>query len=220
MDGTGELFADFIEAIDVTCHVVRYLPDKSLSDAELLRTVQSAAPASEPFVLVAESFSTPLAIQFAGANPSNLKGLVLCAGFATSPIRGPFRKICSLFAPLLFRLPLPKFADRIFLIGKNAPASLHARVVAAITAVQPKVLYARLRTIRSCDVRGALQQIAVPTLFIKAQHDRLVPAICLDEMQRIKPDMGVATIAGPHLILQREPEQAAQIIENFIKQLI
>lgn len=220
MDGTGELFADFIEATGLPCQIVRYSPDKSLSYAELLRIVRSAAPTSDPFVVVAESFSTPLAIQFAAANPPNLKGLVLCAGFATSPIRGPHRKICSLFAPLLFRLPLPGFVDGIFLLGKNASASLHARVIAALSAIQPKVLSARLRAIRSCDARGALQQIAVQTLYIQAQHDRLVPTTCIKEMREIKPDMNVATLAGPHLILQREPEQAAQIIANFIKQLV
>jgi hypothetical protein len=48
----------------------------------------------------------------------------------------------------------------------------------------------------------------------------LVPASCLEEMRQVKPNMRVMTIAGPHLILQREPEQAAAIIANFVKQLV
>jgi hypothetical protein len=53
---------------------------------------------SEPFVLLAESFSTPVAIRVAAENPTNLKGLILCAGFATSPVSGLPRMLGWLLA--------------------------------------------------------------------------------------------------------------------------
>jgi hypothetical protein len=43
--------------------------------------------------------------------------------------------------------------------------------------------------------------------------------MCLDEIQRIKPETAIAKIAGPHLILQREPQQAAEVVAGFARQL-
>ena len=64
MDGTGDLFADFVSALPdgFETGIVRYPTEIFLSYSELMPLVQSLAPASEPFVLVAESFSTPLAL--------------------------------------------------------------------------------------------------------------------------------------------------------------
>jgi hypothetical protein len=55
-------------------------------------------------------------------------------------------------------------------------------------------------------------------LYIQATKDKVVPNSCLDEIRRIKPDIRVAQIDGPHLILQREPEQSANIVAKFIEE--
>ncbi len=81
MDGTGELFDSFVKALpqSFTTEIVRYPPNRCLTSSELLHLVDSNAFGSEPFVLIAESFSSPLAIQWAATNPLNLKGLVISA---------------------------------------------------------------------------------------------------------------------------------------------
>jgi pimeloyl-[acyl-carrier protein] methyl ester esterase len=66
--------------------------------------VRASCPVSEPFVILAESFSSSPAIQYAATNPTNLKGLVLCSGFAASPIKGILRYIAWLIAPVMFRM--------------------------------------------------------------------------------------------------------------------
>src|SRR5580692_9853251 len=111
MDGTGNLFDGFIEALprEFETKTVRFPPDAIHSYGELFQIVQSAIPESDPFVLLAESFSTPLAIQCAAANPPNLKALVICAGFARSPARGPLRFVASHLAPHLFRFGISNF---------------------------------------------------------------------------------------------------------------
>ena len=126
MDGTGELFSEFVAALPPSCAtvIVRYPTEESLSYQELEGIVRAACPVSELFILVAESFSTPLAIKYAATHPANLAGMVLCAGFAASPVRGWRRLLVSLFAPLLLRVPLPNIALRFWLIGPDASASL------------------------------------------------------------------------------------------------
>jgi pimeloyl-[acyl-carrier protein] methyl ester esterase len=222
MDGTGELFVDFVNALPNTfsTKTVRYPPDQRLSYVELASLVQSAVPVSEPFVLLAESFSTPLAIQCAASNPPNLKGLVICAGFATSPVRGALRFLGSLASPILFRAGLPGFAARLFLIGSNAPSSLLAALIAAVSSVQPEVLSARVHEVFSCDARSALDKVAVPILYVKAKQDRLVHTWCVEEIRRIKPQVSVSTIVGPHLLLQREPRRTAEAVAEFVQGLI
>lgn len=219
MDGTGELFRYFVDALpgEFDTVTVRYPNNQHLSYSELLSFVRVACPVSEPLVLVAESFSTPLAIQYAATNPANLEGLVLCAGFATSPMRGWRRFVGVLLAPIMFRVALPKLAVKLWLVGSDAPPSLLAAVRVAISSVQPKVMAARARAVLACDARTELSQIAVPILYLQAKQDRLVGGTSLEEIRRIKPQMSVASLEGPHLLLQREPLRAAEVVVEFVR---
>jgi pimeloyl-[acyl-carrier protein] methyl ester esterase len=219
MDGTGELFSGFATALseEFEITIVRYPTGQTLSYAELESFVRGICPTSESFVLLAESYSTPLAIKYAASEPAGLKGLVLCAGFATSPVRGWRRLLALVFAPVAFYVPIPDLAARRWLVGTDAAPSLLAAMRAAIASVKPKVLVGRLRSALACDVRGEVEKIGVPTLYIRAEQDRLVSASCAEELKRIDPGMATATLAGPHLLLQRQPQQAAEIVLNFIR---
>jgi pimeloyl-ACP methyl ester carboxylesterase len=222
MDGTGELFADFIKALPVEseAEVLRYPADRFLSYEQLVPLTQSVFPTSEPFVLVAESFSTPLAMQLAATNPPNLKGVVLCAGFVTSPVRGRLRRLCLVFSPVLFSAGLPKSAARYWLAGSSASPTLLASVRAAISSVRPAVLSARLTAVLTCDARAELEKIVVPILYLQAEQDRLVNKSCIEEIRRIKPQTAVSVIDGPHLLFQREPQRSADVVTGFIQQLM
>jgi pimeloyl-ACP methyl ester carboxylesterase len=221
MDGTGELFADFIGALPPTfdARVVRYPRDKILSISESIALIESAEPAAEPFVLLAESFSSPLAVRFAATNPPSLKGLILCAGFVSSPAQGWRRIAASLLAPVLFRLHLHASAARLLLVGSHAPEALVQAVRSAVSSVSPAVLSSRLRTVLACDARAELAQVNVPILYLRATQDRLVPASSFKEIQRIKSRAELTSIPGPHLLLQREPGRAARAAVGFIERL-
>jgi pimeloyl-ACP methyl ester carboxylesterase len=221
MDFTGELFAEFIRALPVESKVkvLRYPADHFLSYHQLMSLTESAFPASEPFVLVAESFSAPLAMQLAAANPPNLKGVVLCAGFVTSPVRGPLRRLCCFFSPVLFSIGLPEIAVRHWLVGSSASPALLASVRAAISSVGPAVLSARLRAVLTCDASAELEKVAAPILYLQAEKDRLVKQSSLNEIRRIKPKTIAAVIPGPHLLFQREPQRAAEVLLEFVRQL-
>ena len=221
MDGTGELFQPFVNALhgEFKIFTVRYPSNRHLSAFELISIIREACPVSEPFVLVAESFSTPLAIQFAASRPDNLQGIVLCAGFATNPTHGWRRAFCSLLAPLIFYLPLPDFIARLWLVGPLAPPSFLKEVRAAISCVQPNVLATRLQAVLVCDASEALKQIAVPILYLQAKQNRLVSANCLEEIRQLKPQVTAASLEGPHLLLQCEPDSAAAAVAEFVKNL-
>jgi pimeloyl-[acyl-carrier protein] methyl ester esterase len=220
MHGTGELFSEFMRAMPEPKHIeaLYYPNDVVWSYSQLLGAVKAWVPQTDEYYLLAESFSTPLAIQFAATRPANLKGLILCAGFASSPIEGWRRLLVRLFAPFLFSVGVPKFGLNL-LVGPNAPPALATAVHRAIVTVKAKVLAGRLRSALACDARRELSQIVVPILCLRAKQDRVVPVSCLEEIRRIRPDVVVSEIDGPHLILQREPQKAADSVVEFIRRI-
>ena len=222
MDGTGTLFESFVNELPggIDAEILQYPLDRYAPYSELVNLVQSRCSNSEPFVLVAESFSTPIAIRYAATNPWNLKGVILCAGFAESPLRGVKRFLAFLGAPILGRTAPPKFVVEYWLIGRGATPSLFEAVSAAISSVHPRVLSARIREVLACDVRLELAQISVPMLYIRAGQDRLLKSFCLESIQRVKPQVEAVTLSGPHLLLQREPRRSAEAVVKFVRAVV
>lgn len=220
LDGTGTLFADLISELPPTLRVniARYPTDHFLSYSDLVPCVLEIFPNS-PFLLAAESFSTPLAAKLAATRPPNMEGLVLCAGFITNPFGSWSLLVRVLARPWLFRLSPPDFALEHFLIGADPPDALRAAVRQALQLVKRGVLARRVRAILDCDAREDFARTDVPVMYIRADGDRLVRRECYREIQRLRPDIVLASVPGPHLVLQREPRQAAEDILRFIHQL-
>jgi pimeloyl-[acyl-carrier protein] methyl ester esterase len=220
MHGSSELFADFTSALPtwLETRILSYPNDVLLSNSELLDLIRSFVPASEPFVILAESFSTPLSIQFAAANPPNLKGLILCAGFATSPLRGATRILGRYLTPVLPLLPAG-IAGAIMVSGSHAPESIFARLRSAINSVGPAVLVDRARSALTCNVLDELSRVTVPVLYMQAAHDRLINPECLEEMRRVKPEIEVVVLNGAHVLLQVMPQESAEVVARFVRRL-
>jgi len=221
MDGTGQLFAEFVEALPhaLTATPVSYPSGRFLSYTQLLPLVNAAVPKEEAFVLLAESFSTPLALAYAATNPPNLAALVLCAGFVGNPVGG-WSGLVRLFArPWLFRLRPPRWFLEYFLIGENAHPGLIQKIRRALQVVRPQVLSRRVQEALDCDARNDLTRVAIPIMYLQGANDRLLAASCRSDIFRVRPDIVSATIPAPHLLLQREPRKAADVIVAFIQRL-
>lgn len=221
LEGTGTLFADLASELSPRFHIIvaRYPTERFLSYQELIPFVQEMFPKSGSFAIVAESFSTPLAVMLAAKPPKNLAGLILCAGFVTSPLRLWSRLARPLVRPMLFRKPPPSLVHKCYSTGFSPPADLEARVRDANRQVDPGVMAARVRAVLECDARKELAGVEVPMLYIQGESDHLVRSKCFEEIRRIRPDVRLAKIAAPHLVLQREPKKAAEIICEFVNSI-
>jgi pimeloyl-[acyl-carrier protein] methyl ester esterase len=221
LDGTGELFRWFTDALPPAfdARVVRFPLDVCLPERKLAGIIRLAYPARDPFVLLAESFSTPLAIQCAADHPQNLKGLILCAGFATNPLRFWSSTVGLSLAHIAFRLRIPAFAVKTWLLGTSALPELVRAVQRSVSKVRSRVLIDRLQQVVSCDVQSDLSKIEIPMLYLRAADDRLIPESCLDAILEIKAKTEVVSVPGPHLLLQREPKRTADVVTNFLLQL-
>ena len=221
LDGTGNLFANFVSELapSLDTRIVRYPTDRLLSYADLFSFVVDAVPQTQPFVLLAESFSTPLAVRLAATNPASLKGLVICAGFIRNPVRGWLRHLKTLSRPSLFRIPPPHFVIEYFLVGAHAPRELRDDVLRTLRSVSPEVVALRVQAVMACDASEQLVRVRVPTLYLQAEQDRLVRKSSFQEIQELKPDTVLVSIAAPHFVLQREPRKAADLIAHFVADL-
>ena len=220
LDGTGELFAELGSLLAPALRVVvaRYPTDHFLSYPDLIASVNRMLPSDDRFILVAESFSTPLGPMIAAARPRNLTGLVLCAGFVTSPFGGP-KVLQRLVGPWLFRSSTPGFLLRHFLLGSDPPAALQDSLRQALQLVSPHVLAARVHTVLTCDVREDLARVRVPMMYIRAEGDRLVRERSSREIERLRPDTLLVSVRAPHLVCQREPQKVAEFLMRFIQQV-
>lgn len=218
LHGTGELFTDFIPTLPngLAASVVTYPTERFLAYDELAQLVGISVPQTERFVLLAESFSTPIALKYAASNPPNLAAVVICAGFARNPIGGWARLAKAVAQPWFFTLRAPRFFLEHFLTGENAPSALIQSLRQTLQRVRPEVLSGRVREVLTCDARKDLAQTMVPIMYVRASQDRLLSAACHEEILRIRPDIVFETVDAPHMILQREPQKVAALVAAFI----
>jgi pimeloyl-[acyl-carrier protein] methyl ester esterase len=220
MDGTGTLFDSFARELAkrFVVTIVRYPGDQALTFFALAELVQRSIPTSAPYVLIAESFSTPVAILCAARLDPNLRGLVLCAGFPRSPVPEWVAPLAALLRPV-FSVPLPETIAKQLLLGSTYQSSLLTEVRNAIAAVNAGVLSQRLQMIARCDVRRELRATSVPLLYIRGTEDRLVGMRSYEDIRGERPDTFLAEIKAPHLVFQREPEEAAEKVGAFVQLL-
>jgi pimeloyl-ACP methyl ester carboxylesterase len=218
LDGTGLLFEAFLRALPshLSPVVIAFPSDQPLSYAELVRFVKEQLPTSEDYILLAESFSGPVAIELAALQEINLKALILSATFVSNPVRAP-QMMSLLLRRSAFALEPPQFAVNHYLLGERPPIDLVEAFRHAKRSVRPDVLASRLRSVMSVDARRAFAACRLPILYLRARQDRLVKIRSLVQMQKLQPEMTIAEIDGPHLLLQREPEKCAVAIAQYLK---
>jgi pimeloyl-[acyl-carrier protein] methyl ester esterase len=216
MDGTGVFFEDFAVASQPEFGpvIVAYPDDPSLGYAELESYVRAALPINEPYLLLGESFSGPIAISIAASNPPGLIGLILCVTFARNP-----HPLLPLVTSILKPLPawrLPRFIQEPNIFGRFNSPYLRAKLDEVRNRVSQKTLKARLEAVASIDVSEDLRRVTVPILYLRATGDRVVSHASCDYIRKIHPGIEIAELDAPHLLLQTVPQAAKIAIGNFV----
>lgn len=215
MHGTSRLFDRLLRELPdgLSPRVIEYATDEVLGYDQLLQRIELP---HEPFAIVAESYSGPLAIRLAARRPANLGGLVLVATFVRSPCPIVPRWAARFVRPWLFKLPLPQVGLRRVLLGDDAPREQIAEICEEQRRCRPEVSAARVRDVLTVDVRDDLRRITVPILYLAGRRDRVVPPRVVREFQSLRPDIEVVTLDSPHAVLQRRPTEAAAEIGRFL----
>lgn len=212
LDGTGLLLTEFEESLSRhhAVSVMRYPPDMCRYD-ELHRWLESQLP-GEPFVIVAESFSGPLAAMIASQAPNGLMGVVFVATFARSPLALP-----PFVARAMTVMPIRSAALVTMLqplvMGRWANRSFTLRFQAAMHMVAGETMSKRLHEVLTVDARDLLRNMSLPFLYLRATQDRLVPRRASEDFDL--PHGSIIDLEGLHFLLQANPRQAFEAVMTF-----
>src|SRR5262245_23390841 len=101
LDGTGNLFRPLLQKLpaEVEPIVLSYPAREFLDYSALAQLALRSLPTDRPVVLLGESFSGPVAVLAAAAQPKGLLGVILCASFVIAP--RPWAKFALPLASLL-----------------------------------------------------------------------------------------------------------------------
>ena len=213
LDGTGKLFAPFVASLseNIETQIIAYPTDKVLNYDALITFVMAQLPTEEMFILLAESFSGYIAYRIALERPKNLKALILVATFLENP-----RPFLSKFLPiipmrLILSLPMPHLIAKCFLLGDEAMIKSLQETLKEISST---ILYHRLLEIT--ELPKATQKVEIPTIYIQATKDKLVPQNAYEIVETLFSDIKQVKIEGSHLILQGNFEASALVVNRFI----
>ena len=219
MDGTGELFANFVAALGSGVEVIGvvYPRDVAQDYAALELIARAALPVDRRYVLLAESFSGPIGISIAASKPRWLAGLVLCCTFACLPF--PYARWMRHLARAAPAWRVPETLVEWVLLGRHATPELRRDVAAVLDQVPPAVLKQRLAESLAVDARPLFASIQVPTLYLRATDDRLIRRAASLGIAAALPQLQIQDLDAPHFLLQVQPRAAAEAVLAFASPL-
>lgn len=216
LDGTGARLTPFLRQLEgaVPARVIGYPPDRPLGYAELESLVRQSLPEGERCVLLAESFSGPIAIRVAADPPPGLAGVILCGTFAKNPFPW-LRPVRALAVRVPFK-SLPRWLRAPLLWGSGDPKRAPPRSERASAMVDEAVIRRRLHEVLTVDVTARLADIALPTLILLATGDRILPRSAARLLVQHTHRAEVVRIDGPHLLLQTRSAESAAAVLRFL----
>jgi pimeloyl-[acyl-carrier protein] methyl ester esterase len=219
LDGTGLSFEPILPLLpaDTKITVIHYPTNKLLSFEETAEFAAMQIPQNDPPVVIAESFSGPVAVRMIASGLVRARALVLCATFARSPHPVLWRIVRFLRLPLLIRPDMPECFFKFIIGDDQLIAGLRPLWKKVHANVPARIMDHRLEIINNIDLTGELEKLTLPCLYLQATDDRLVPASCLKVFTNLIPHLQVVRIKAPHFILQAQPQECLHAIEEFIK---
>lgn len=214
MDGTGKLFAPLLGYFkQYQCQVIKLPKTGSQDYLYLGEYVKDSLPAND-FIVIAESFSGPIAAQLARQKIKNLKGFVFVATFLSSPNTTLLSIARRLPIKLLTKSPGARYFIKKLFLGNHAGNHLIEQFQSTVNQVPVNVLKQRIQTMQKLTFQEFNNRL--PAVYILPDSDKLVPKSKVKEFQKCFSHLQVKEIDGPHFILQAESKNSANIIIDFI----
>jgi pimeloyl-ACP methyl ester carboxylesterase len=217
MDGTGTLFTEFARFLPegTEAKSVRYPQQEFLTYKELAEKVARVLPQEEPFVIVAESYSGPVAVLLAARQFRNLQAVVFVSSFVAFPCGHPAAWVANLIPSFLFRWTAPFWLLRWLMTDFSAKRERLVEIQTAISSVAPEVLARRVRDALNADFSQTLQVCKVRQVCLFAESDRLLGTRGRRGFLAVKPEIETLKIAGPHLLLQCRPAESLAALQGL-----
>lgn len=215
MDGTGHLFKDFIRASPLDCLVLS-LPESGEQSHEALSEIMVNKLPTDTYALVAESFSgglVPYLIQGARVKP---QAIIFVASFLHSPRPLLTKSLSYLPWKMLLKTPGAKWIVKHWCMNQSS-ANQFQQLWTLLCGMDMNLIKRRLLAIRKMDI--AEYKTDIPTLYLIAAQDNLVPYCLSNKLIQCFSRLKVLSIDGPHFLMQTKPEECAKEIVTFIKEI-
>ncbi len=204
MDGTGALFYRQVPLLARSYRVATYALREPAGAMRVLvddlaGVVDAISPAGERAVIVGESFGGALALSFALARPDRVSALVILNSF---PYFAPKLYLHLAIAGLgLMPWGAMGLVRRLTAFRLHSPHT-HAddlRQFMTLTARTTRQGYVdRLKLLDEYDVRDRLAALTMPTLFLAAERDHLVPSVAQATFMAARVPRATLRVLGGH----------------------
>lgn len=219
LDGTGLSYEPLKKELpdDTQVTLIKYPPDKPLLLPQLVDYAVDQIPKGKPLLILAESFSGPVAVSLLSSIQLNVRGIIFCSTFVKSP--RPVLLSLAKYVPIswLFYFPVPDVIFYVFCGGKKLSESVISLFLKIKHIVKPNVIAQRVRMLGDIDVISKLAGLSIPCCYIQAIDDKIVPPRCVEQFQNVLVNLKIKKVKGPHFILQTKPKECAELIMAFIK---
>ncbi|MBY6065001.1 alpha/beta fold hydrolase [Pseudidiomarina sediminum] len=217
MDGTGDLFSDFLVHCDVECLVIPLPRSGSQDAASIAKTIEYRLP-DEDIVVLGESFSGPVVAELIKNEHHRIIGVVFIASFLSPPNRALLAVAKLMPIKLLSKMPFSKTAYRYLFFSSNTPATLLNQFNKVLESLPQGLLKSRLSAMQ--HQKPPAKTYTLPALYIRATNDRLVPKDKAEEFTGYFNNLTIEELDGPHFILQTRPKEAAQLVNSFLSKVV
>lgn len=163
-----------------------------------------------PVVLVAESFSTPIAARLSQLAADRVVLLVLCNPLFAVPFRVPARAAAWFARSALCPARLVAFAMAA------GDATLGAAVAREMRALPRVVLERRLDTVFRATERDIVDHAAARLLVITGARDRLIAPRTARRIGPSLPNGALVELDAAHLVIQAEPGRVWDAITSTV----
>ena len=215
MDGTGLLFANFVQKLEYEYSIVSYDSNKKQSYDELIKVVSKKIKPENSYIIIAESFSGFIAYELLKKH-KNIISVIFVASFISSPNRllWFFKK----YVPSsLIPLNPPRFFSKL-LLGKMATTQVIRDFQEVLSKVKKVVFAFRIKEMAHIVVDS--QKINIRCSYLRPRNDILVSSNCVKIIKDKCQDFRMYNIAGSHFVLQVNPSESAKIINKEIEYIL
>ena len=216
LDGTDVFFRPLLAALPgwILPMVVQFPTVGANEYPDLIRLVRSAMAGTRSYYVLGWSFSGPLALMLAEAEPAKVRGVILASTFVRSPRPIYARLRWAAVTPTVWML---RFGKRLPVwLSRSSSDRLRQDKTETWKRVKASMVAARIRALLQVDARELLKSCPAPVLCLAGSNDGIVPHSNVKEIACVQPSVQVRMIDGQHFALYTNPTAAADAITKFM----
>lgn len=185
---------------------------------ELAGDAEGCLPRNRSVLLVAESFSSLVALRLLERGNLKIAGILFFAGFARAPC--PLLITIARFvpSPLIKLFASNRVLAKLFFLTNKMPLNVLNLYMDVVRGIPADVFKMRLRILHEAKKPPSLKT-KVPFGLLRVRNDLLVSKRATDDLSALCDDLFLREADGTHFFIQTRPEESALMIREFLQKI-